>query len=842
MIGIVVVSHSALLAQGVVEIVDQMVQGRVPLATAGGTAIADAPIGTDPFKVLAAIDAVYSEYGVLVLMDLGSALMSAEAALDMLPAERKAHVVLCEAPLVEGAVAAAVRAMTGGSLQEVLDDARAAYTSKNAQLTSLLHLPATKAVAQLAAATAASASAAEATGPALLLTIVMPNRLGLHARPAARLVNLAAQYDAHISLAHDSHTANATSMNQVATLGVRQGDLLVVSAAGPQAEDALAAIEALALDNFGDPIEVTEPTKIIATAAAPESPHELYGVPASEGIAFGPAFIYRSKLPQVQETVGADPAQERQRLEQAIAAVTQHLQGVRASMLQRVGAGEASIFDAHLLMVRDAELMQSALQEIELRRVNAEAAWQRAIQSMATRYQVLTDPYMARRANDIIDVGQRVLRVLAGTAQDDTGLLMEEPAILVAYELKPSDLARVQPDRVLGIITELGSASDHSAILARALGLPAVTGLGPFLNQVADKQLLALDGNAGRVWLAPDEEQLQELERKGEAWAQERAIAKQSAQRPAVMRDGHRILVSANINGPSDVVLALDQGAEGVGLFRTEYLFIDRMTPPTEEEQVETYRSVARQLKGRPLIVRTLDAGGDKPLPYMRGGYEANPFLGQRGLRYSLDHPAIFKPQIRAIVRVAAEHPVKIMFPMVSTFDELVLVDALIEEAYAELQAEGLPFDDDVARGIMIETPAAIMAADYLARLVDFFSIGTNDLSQYMMAADRSNAAVAGLVSPYQPAVVRAIRQVVDAAQQARIPVSLCGELAGDPRATPLLVGMGITELSMSAPAIPLVKARVRQLDTARAQVLANELLTYETASDIEQRLSEQGN
>ena len=332
-------------------------------------------------------------------------------------------------------------------------------------------------------ATAAGiASGESAAGGALLLTIVVPNRLGLHARPAARLVSLAAQYDAQITLAHDSRTANATSMNQVATLGVRQGDVLVVSAAGPQAEDALAAIEALALDNFGDPIDVREPSKIIAAATVAENVHELSGVAASEGIAFGPAYVYRAKLPQVVEVVGADPQHERQRLEQAIAAVAEHLQIVRASMLQRVGAGEASIFDAHLLMVRDAELLQSALQEIELRRVNAEAAWQRAIQAMATRYQVLTDPYMARRADDIIDVGQRVLRVLAGTGQEDTGLVMEEAAILVAHELKPSDLARVQPDLVLGIVTELGSASDHSAILARALGLPAVTGLGPFLS------------------------------------------------------------------------------------------------------------------------------------------------------------------------------------------------------------------------------------------------------------------------------------------------------------------------------------------------------------------------
>ena len=383
----------------------------------------------------------------------------------------------------------------------------------------------------------------------------------------------------------------------------------------PQAEDALAAIEALALDNFGDPIDVREPTEIIAAAAVSENPHELSGVAASEGIAFGPAYVYRAKLPQVVEVVGADPQHERQRLEQAIAAVAEHLTSVRASMLQRVGAGEASIFDAHLLMVRDAELLQAALQEIELRRVNAEAAWQRAIQAMATRYQVLTDPYMARRADDIIDVGQRVLRVLGGTGQDDTGLVMDEAAILVAHELKPSDLARVQPDLVLGIITELGSASDHSAILARALGLPAVTGLGPsWRTSPTSRRWRWTARPAGSGWRpTPSSWRNWSARVRPGPKSETQPSSRRSARR--CMRGGQRILVAANINGPSDVAPALDQGAEGVGLFRTEYLFIDRMTPPTEEEQVETYRAVARQLKGRPLIIRTLDVGGDKPLP-----------------------------------------------------------------------------------------------------------------------------------------------------------------------------------------------------------------------------------
>jgi phosphoenolpyruvate-protein phosphotransferase/dihydroxyacetone kinase phosphotransfer subunit len=841
MIGLVLVSHSALLAQGVAAIVNQMTQGRVPLAAAGGTNLPEAPIGTDPVKVLAAIDAVYSEDGVLVLMDLGSAIMSAEAAVEMVDDARRRHIVLCEAPLVEGAVAAAVRAMTGGSLPDVLAEARGAYAAKTAQLADLLHLPASGAILAVTAPAGDPYSASEEA--TLQLAIVVPNQLGLHARPAARLVSLAAQYNAQMTLTVGVRSATATSMNQVATLGARQGDVMVVNASGPQAEEALAALEALAVDNFGDPIAVSEPSEIIAaaitTGSGPDEAGELGGLPASEGIAFGPAYVYRPQQPQVQEILGAEPAAERQRLTAAIADVAEHLRQVRTDVMQRVGAGEAGIFDAHLLMVQDAELLQSALQEIELRRVNAEAAWQRALQTLANRYRTLPDPYLARRAEDVLDVGQRVLRKLAGAALDEDGPVLDEAAILVSHELKPSDLARVDPELVLGIVTELGSTSDHAAILARALGLPAVTGVGPFLGQVENGQTLALDGSRGCVWLAPTAEQLQELEQTGETWAQERAAMKQSAQRPAVTRDGRRVLVAANINGPSDLTAALSLGAEGVGLFRTEYLFMDRISPPTEQEQLETYRAVARQLKGKPLIIRTLDVGGDKPLPYLRSEREANPFLGRRGLRYSLDRPALFKSQLRAIMRAAAEQPTKIMFPMVSTFEELVLVDALIEEACSELQDAGLPFDDDIARGIMIETPAAVMAADHLVRLVDFFSIGTNDLAQYMMAADRSNAAVANLVTPYQPAVIRAIRQVVEAARPAGIPVSLCGELAGDARATPLLLGLGISELSMSAPAIPLVKARVRNLTLSAAQKLAEELLTYESATDIEARLSE---
>lgn len=835
MIGIVLVSHSAMLAVGVRELMVQMVQDRVAIAAAGGTTVPEAPIGTDPIAVLEAIEAVYSTDGVLVLMDLGSAMMSAEAALDMLAPEQQAHIYLCEAPLVEGAVAAAVQAAAGGPIEAVFAEARSALAAKSAHLAPLLRLPLPTVVAPELPLDDAEALT---DGEVATLTLAVPNRLGLHARPAARLVTLSGQYDAQITLTCQGHTVSATSMNQVATLGARQGDILTIRATGTDAVAALAAIEALIVDNFGDPLEAMAASDREALAPLPPDGDARAGVAASTGIAIGPVAIFRQSMPEIVEQTVLDTAGEHRRLKEAVAAVAANLQQLRIAMAQRVGAGEAGIFDAHLLMLQDADLQQAAIQEIDQRYVNAEAAWQTVIQAVAARYRALEDSYLARRADDLLDVGQRVLRQLMGIDAEGGQVTLAEPSIVVAHDLKPSDVARLPANLVIGIVTEAGGANGHSAILARAMAIPAVTGVGAVVGQLVDGQILALDGDAGRIWLAPESDVVDELMRRQAAWREAQSTARQIARQPAQLRDGRRIEVAANINVPSDVATALTYGAEGVGLFRTEYLFMDRPAPPTEAEQLAAYLEVTRNLDGRPLIVRTLDVGGDKPLAYLPVGHEPNPFLGQRGLRFCLEHPGIFKPQLRAILRAAAEYPVKLMFPMVSTLDELVLADALVAEACAELQDEALPFDDDIQTGIMIEVPSAVLAADQLARFVDFFSIGTNDLAQYVMAADRGNPSVARLISPFQPAVVRAIRQVALAGHAAGIWVGLCGELASDPRATPLLIGLGIDELSMNAPAIPAVKACVRELDAIQAAKIAEMSLLMNTVDEIESYLA----
>jgi phosphocarrier protein FPr len=473
MIGLVIVSHSAKLADGVSELVGQMVQGGAPLALAGGTDIPEAPIGTDPAKVAAAIATLLARddvSSVLVMMDLGSAIMSAEAALDFLPDDQRSRVYLCEAPLVEGALAAAVRAKIGGTLAQVYADARGALAAKTEQLAAWQPL-----LPPLDAGPGLGETVIGA--PTADLSIVIPNRLGLHARPAARLVTLLAQYDAQVTLTYAGRTVAATSLNQVVTLGTRQKDVVIVRAQGVEASAALGAIEALALDNFGDPIDVTDPTEIIAAAVA-EDTDVLTGIAASEGVAFGPAFRLRTVAPDVEERPIDDPAAERQRLTAAVAAVVEQLRTLRSELSRRAGPAEAGIFEAQILMITDSELQEAAQQTIELRHIDAASAWQQALQSVVGRYRALDDAYLARRADDVLDAGQRVLRYLAGAFIDATLFAPPAPAILVANELKPSDVARLPLDQVLGIVTAEGSATGHSAILARALGIPAVTGIG----------------------------------------------------------------------------------------------------------------------------------------------------------------------------------------------------------------------------------------------------------------------------------------------------------------------------------------------------------------------------
>jgi len=823
MVGIVVVSHSKTLADGVVELAMQMVQDKIAIATAGGIADPDNPFGTDPLRIQQAIETVYSNEGVIVLMDLGSALLSAEVALELLGEEKRANVVLCEAPLVEGTLAASVQAMIGGSLAQVLAEARGALSAKAEHL----------GVQQV---TSGELTAVSPAADTLQLFLTVTNKNGLHARPAAQFVTTANQFEASIRVLKAGKLVNAKSINQVAGLNVRQGDEIEVQATGVDAATALEAIAALAANNFGEaPEAATVPDVTAPTAVAGQG--QLIGVAASPGMAIGPAYPYRPRLPAVETRSIDDPDAEWGRLEKGINAAKEQIRQLHEMAKKQVGEAEALIFQAHMLFLQDPDWLESAWDGINGERINAEAAWQKVFTAAAGTFRTMDDAYMRARAADIEDVGARVLRELMGVSMP--ALDMREPSILLAVDLTPSDTARLDPRLVLGICTEQGGVTSHSAILSRALGLPAVVGVGDnALLDVATGQQVAVNGHTGEFWKTPSSQQVARLQQERLRWQQQQQAAKASSQGTAVTQDGKCIEVAANIGGPNDVATALEFGAEGVGLFRTEFLFLDRQEAPSEEEQYVAYGQVVRGLGGKPLIIRTLDVGGDKPLPYLDLGHEENPFLGWRGIRFCLDKPEVFRPQLRAILRASVDDAgipanVKIMFPMIGSLVELRRARAMLAAVQAELGDAGIPFDPDMEVGVMIEVPSAVAVADLLAREVDFFSIGTNDLTQYVMAADRGNARVAELAQALQPAVLRMIKQTVQAAHAASIWVGMCGELAGNALALPLLLGLGLDELSMSAPSLPAVKAAIRKVTIAEAEAVAAVVLEMDSAAAV---------
>jgi phosphocarrier protein FPr len=838
MVGLVIVSHSAKLAEGVAELARGMAGPDVQLAATGGLDLPDRPLGTDANLVQRAIEQVYSDDGVLVLMDLGSAVLSAEMAVEALPPAHGRRIVLCEAPLVEGALAAAVQARLGSTLDEVAAEARGALAPKAEQLGAASAMrPAPEPPPQPAA-----------IGERAELRLTVHNRLGLHARPAARFVQTAARFHAAIevrNLTTGRGPVSAKSINAVATLGVRQGHEILLSANGPDVEGALAAFQSLADLNFGDEdgepraLEVAPPPTVEPGVSSREAilhPSSLQGLPASPGIAIGQARQFRPAMPVAPSHTVDDPEREWNALLAAIEKTRAQIAGTRESVNRRAGAYSAAIFEAHSLYLDDEALREPARRAIIEDHLNAAAAWQHATDQMAAEYRALDDEYQRIRADDVIDVGRQVVLNLLG--QSLSAPVLSQAGVLVAPDLTPADTARLDPALALGICTTFGGPTSHSAILARSLDIPAVVGLDERILEIAEGTLLIVDGVTGQVFPNPEDSLVAEYTQRAEDARAAKAEARAASAAPAVTRDGHRVEVVANIGSPDEARAAVAAGAEGVGLFRTEFVFLDRQVAPDEEEQYAAYRAAAQGLEGRPLIIRTLDVGGDKPLPYLDLGAEANPFLGWRAIRLCLAKPDLFKTQLRAIVRAAADFPVKVMFPMVATLAEWQAARALLEEARHEVKNRGQPAPERIETGIMVEIPSAALLAAQFAGEVDFFSIGTNDLSQYTLAAERGNARVATLADGFQPAVLRLIQMVVEAAHARGKWVGVCGEMGGDPLAVPLLVGLGVDELSMNAPAIPKAKQIIRALDIASAQAVARSALNAESAQAVKALLA----
>jgi multiphosphoryl transfer protein len=827
-VGIVLVSHSHSVAEGAAELARQMGGDEVRIETAGGLDDPARSTGTDAVLVMKAIERAWSDDGVLVLMDLGSAVLSAEMALDLLPEDRRDKVRLSDAPFVEGAVSAAVSARLGSKLDEVAAEALGGLAGKAAHLGT--ESPSGIPVAE----------GAGAEPPEVSVRLTVRNPHGLHARPAARLVQTASSFEATVSVANltaGRGPASARSLNAVATLGVVRGNEIEVSASGPQAGEAVDAIRALAGRGFDEEVDGTEaepePGRPVVT------PDEgLRGLPASPGIAVGPLRRFHVPALEIPERPPRDPAEEQRRLDAAITAARRDVESQRASVSGRAGPYQAAIFDAHLLFLEDPVLLapvRTAIREGSA----AELAWRDAVEEMARAWGRLDDEYQRARAADLRSVGEQVLARLLGI--DPPKPVLEAPGVLVTADLTPADAAALDPAVTLGVLTAFGGPTSHAAVLARSIGIPAVVGAGEAILDLAEGTMLALDGESGLVRVDPSGVELEAFEARARRRREAERAARATARTPAATRDGVLIKVAANVGSPVEIPAAVEAGCDGVGLFRSEFLFMERDAMPDEDEQEAAYRASAESLGGRPLIVRTLDAGADKPLPYLAQPPEANPFLGVRGFRLSLARPELLDAQLRAVLRVAADHPVGVMFPMIANLEELRAGRAAVRRARDALAAEGRRVPERLTIGVMVEVPSAALVAEHLAAEVDFFSIGTNDLTQYTLAAERGNERVAPLADALDPSVLELIRRTASAGAARGLWTSVCGELAADPLAASLLIGLGVRELSMSPPAIPRVKAVVRETDLVHAEDLARKALSLPSAGAVRELLRQVG-
>jgi len=563
------------------------------------------------------------------------------------------------------------------------------------------------------------------------------------------------------------------------------------------------------------------------------SERTLEGIAAAEGIAIGPAFLYEPPKLEVPERDPEDPDTEWGRFEAAAEQAETELGALKARLLERADEESAEIFDAHAMMLADPTLHEAVKTRIDGGKI-VEVAVMEATEEVATVLSGMDDEYFAARAVDVQDVGRRLLRILLDVP--DTSLeALEKPSIVIAHDLTPSDTASLEPELTLGFSTAIGGLTSHTAILARTLGIPAVVGLGPeAVETIEDGVELVLDGSSGLVVVEPQADTVERYRTTSEQQAARLAAIRASADKDAYTADGKRVEVGANIGDVDSARDAVSFGAEGVGLLRTEFLYLQESRPPSEEKQVEVYRAIFEAMDGRPVIVRTLDIGGDKPPSYLDFPDELNPFLGWRAVRICLDDPPLFKAQLRGILRAAVGHEVLIMYPMISGLDELRRANALLDECRAELDAEGLEYAKDVPVGIMIETPSSVALADVLAPECDFFSIGTNDLTQYTLAVDRTNERVASLFQPLHPAVLRLIRDTIVAAHAQDTWVGMCGELAGMKKAIPILLGLELDEFSMVARAIPEAKWLISQLTGERAKEIADKALSLGTAAEVE--------
>lgn len=836
MIGIVVVSHSRALANAAVALADEMTDpgNRPAIKVAAG--LDEKTFGTDAAAVAEAITEADSGDGVLVLLDLGSAVLSAEMALEFLEPEVADRAWISSAPLVEGLVGAAVAAGAGADLPGAAAEAEQGLMAKAQHLGS-----GQQSAKPLPKHGLDQRNHSENAGEVRRVLVVNAPH-GLHARPAARFVR---EVGAHPgtqvrvrNLTSGGPAVDGRSLTGIATLDARQGHQVEVSASGDLAGDLLNSLAGLAEIGFGDlapPTRAQDRAPATAVGDGPATgPDQGAGGAdsADSSVPQGPTFGLEAAVGRVvradatvtaQDYQGGEVEEELAALDRAVTQAQAELSDLVGHTTRRLGASDAAVFDSHLAMLEDPALQGPVRDGIRAGQWAPQAVQQQT-DRLRAQFEGLTDAYQRERGADVDSVGQRLLRALVGVAStqhDDTG-------VLVVPELDPATAVLLDPTKILGVVTIGGAATGHGVLLARARGLPVLTGAG-LAADVQEGTLVAFDARAARLVIDPDRTVREEFE----ALLSERASARtrilQSAGEPAVTKDGHHVLVKANLASVTDAALAAASGADGSGLVRTEALFGERDTAPSVAEQVQTFERIAEHLSGSMITIRTWDVGGDKPLPFHPQAAEANPFLGQRGLRAFRDDPRLLVDQLEAVCRVARETPVRVMFPMVATVEEVEWALARLEEAAGRLP-DGRP--DSLEVGIMIEVPAAALRPEALSTLLDFVSIGSNDLVQYTLAAERGNPALERLADAADPAVLQLIRDTVLGVAEG-VDVGLCGDAASDPGLALLLVGLGVSELSATAASVPAVKDALRSVTLTDLQDLGARALSAESAEEV---------
>ncbi|ADI27515.1 MULTISPECIES: phosphoenolpyruvate--protein phosphotransferase [unclassified Geobacillus] len=558
----------------------------------------------------------------------------------------------------------------------------------------------------------------------------------------------------------------------------------------------------------------------------------IHGIAASSGIAIAKAYRLETPHLTAEKRTVTDVEAEIARLEAAVAKAKEELEAIKQHALEKLGEDKAAIFAAHLLVLDDPELLNPIKEKIKTEQVNAEYALHETASFFISMFEGMDNEYMKERAADIRDVTKRVLAHLLGVTISNPSLISEE-VVIIAEDLTPSDTAQLNRQYVKGFATDIGGRTSHSAIMARSLEIPAVVGTKAVTAEVKNGDMVIVDGLDGQVVVNPSPELLARYEEKRARYEEQKAEWAKLVDQPTVTADGVHVELAANIGTPDDVKGALANGAEGIGLYRTEFLYMGRSELPTEDEQFAAYKTVLEQMGGKPVVVRTLDIGGDKELPYLHLPKEMNPFLGFRAIRLCLEMQDMFRTQLRALLRASVHGNLKIMFPMIATLDEFRQAKAILLEEKEALLRQGVPVADDIEVGMMVEIPAAAVMADQFAREVDFFSIGTNDLIQYTMAADRMNERVAYLYQPYNPAILRLISYVIDAAHREGKWVGMCGEMAGDPIAIPILLALGLDEFSMSATSILPARAQLKRLSKEDAVRVKETVLSLGTAEEV---------